>query len=132
MPSRHGIIDARSPRGRSVPVQARVVGANDQPVLQSNVSSIAYVATDVSSGQTVASGTLTVSAVVFDTLRTDCGWHEGTAADPWVDDDNEGYNFRTVLPASITTGPGNRVRVMITLTMTDAAKVVVQVDLRIE
>ncbi len=74
-------------------------GAN---ATQADVSSITWSAFDVTDQDTVhASGTLSVSSVVFDTLQTDGRWTE----------DSTGYNFLHELPATTFTTSGNRYRI---------------------
>ncbi len=75
---------------------------------QSVLSSITWKAWDEQNTGTVhASGTLTVSSVVFDTLQTDGRW---TA-------DSTGYNFRHDITQATFTDPGRYV-IEYTVTMT--------------
>jgi hypothetical protein len=72
---------------------SRVVGNAGVNITQSVITSIAVKVFDVDSDTpdtATYSATLTVSAVVFDTLQTDARWTE----------DATGYNFRHDMPAS--------------------------------
>ncbi len=60
-------------------------------VTQGALSSITWTVRNLGSGLTVASGTLTVSAAIFNTLQlTDAAWVQ----------DAIGYNFKTILPGT--------------------------------
>lgn len=77
-------------------LMARVVGNNGASITQAGISTITYAVYDLHAGtEIVASTSLTVSAVVFDTLQTDARWTEDTT----------GYNFRHDIAANVfTTG----------------------------
>jgi len=89
----------------SVMLRLQVDGSN---ATQSALSSITWKAWNERNVGTVhASGTLTVSSVVFDTLQTDGRW---TA-------DTTGYNFRHDITQATFTDPGRYV-IEYTVTMT--------------
>ncbi len=69
---------------------ARVLGNNGNYITQSAISSITYLVYDITAGAEVATGSLTVSSVVFDSLQTDGRWTE----------DDTGYNFGVAVSAS--------------------------------
>lgn len=72
---------------------ARVLGNAGTPITQASLTSISYKVFDLNAADPTAAtqtGTLTISAVVFDTLQTDPRWT--------VDD--EGFNFAYAAPAS--------------------------------
>lgn len=75
----------------AVVLMARVANATGTNITQASVTGITYKVFDLLDNSQVATGTLTVSAVVFDTLQTPTIW---TA-------DTTGYNFR-VDPAKTT------------------------------
>jgi hypothetical protein len=89
----------------AVMLRLQVDGVN---ATQSVLSAITWKAWDEQNTGTVhASGTLTVSSVVFDTLQTDGRW---TA-------DSTGYNFRHDITQATFTDPGRYV-IEYTVTMT--------------
>lgn len=65
-------------------MMARAVGNNISNLTQSTVSSITYRVSNEVGDVTVDSGSLTASAVIFNTLQTDDRWTF----------DSTGYNFR--------------------------------------
>jgi hypothetical protein len=74
-----------------VAVMACVQGWNGVNIVQSDVSSISYSVTNKNTGvQVIAPTSLTVSAVVFNTLQTPAVWQT----------DATGYNFRHDVPAA--------------------------------
>lgn len=87
--------------GNSFTILAYLTGVDQTAIVQSDLSAAAYVLTQleqgegVSDGTVVASGSLTISAVIFNTLQTDYGWPTRLGA---------GYNFRhTISGANIAT-----------------------------
>jgi len=93
----------------SFSVLARV-DANGTDITQAATSSITYSAWDkADSSTTVASGTLTVSSVVYDTLQTDGRWSA----------DATGYNFKHDIGATVLTSGGKTYRFEYKVTMTD-------------
>lgn len=70
---------------------ARVTGRDAANITQAVVSSISYKVYDLKELPPTekASGTLTVSSVIFDSLQTDSRWTDST-----------GYNFRHEMPAA--------------------------------
>lgn len=82
---------------------ARLVTDANVNVVQADISSIAYSVFDlVTRTADVISGTsLTVSAVIFDTLQTDARWST----------DSTGYNFRWTVPATAFPTGGRSYRV---------------------
>lgn len=74
-------------------LMARATGNSGAAVTQASLSSITYKVFDASSTTpytAIASGTLTIGSVIFDTLQTGAPW---TA-------DSTGYNFLWTAPAS--------------------------------
>lgn len=80
---------------------ARIVGYSATPITQASLSSIDYAIRDLTSATTITTGTLTISAVVYDTLQTDAVW----------DRDDDGYNFRWIVPAANLQNGGHRYRI---------------------
>ena len=95
-------------------LMARMVGNAGAFVTQASLSSITYKLFDLSSATpdtTVASGTVTISGNVYDTVQT-------PALDPRWTRDSIGYNFRYAAPGSWFT-PGDHVfRIEFTFTPT--------------
>ena len=78
----------------SIMARLHVNGAN---AVQSDFSGITYKAWNTNDRETVvASGSLSVATVVFNTLQTDGRWTE----------DATGYNFRHDIAADVFTTPG--------------------------
>jgi hypothetical protein len=74
-----------------VALMARVEGWNGVNIVQSDLSAIQYCVTNKNTGATViASTSLTISSVVFNTLQTPAVWQT----------DATGYNFRHNVPAA--------------------------------
>lgn len=69
---------------------ARIVGLDGDNIVQADVSAIVCTVYDVTASTTIITPTITVSAVVFDTLQTDDRW----------DVDATGFNFAHALPAT--------------------------------
>ncbi len=88
-------------------ILSRITGDAGTELTQSDVSSIAYSVYDMEDRTTAtATGTLTVSAVVYDTLQTDSRW----------DTDATGYNFAWSAPASLFPTGDKIMRVEIAIT----------------
>lgn len=94
---------------------ARLRGQGGQLVTQASISAIAYAITDLTTGVTVATGSLTVSAVLFDTLQQDPIWTRDSASLPGPDG-SWGYNFKTTLAAASIANGGDRYRADVKLT----------------
>lgn len=83
--------------GATIVRMARIVDEEDDPIVQADVSSIAYKVYSLASsgGSTAATqtstGSLTKTEVIYDTLQTTRGWQV----------DRTGYNFRWVIPGSL-------------------------------
>ena len=77
--------------GASPVCMARVVDSDDALVLQAGVASIAYAIVNLRTQLVIATGTLTIANVIFDTLQTGHGWTLAGA----------GYNFRWKMPGSL-------------------------------
>lgn len=84
-------------------LMARVVGNDAAAITQATISTITYTVIDRRDPSTkiVDASSLTVSAVVFDTLQTDDRWST----------DETGYNFRHTVPASVLSGGEKRYRI---------------------
>lgn len=95
-----GVISGRL-TGKSPPVlAARIRGANGSLITQASLSSITYRVWNVTLQESVATGTLTISSVVFDELKqTDPRWRQDGPYNPGPDG-AYGYNFLAILPAA--------------------------------
>lgn len=82
-------------------LMSRVLGNGGAPITQALVSAITYLVYDVTAGAEVTSGSLTISATVFDTLQLDDRWTE----------DEVGYNFGVAVSASWFSAPDHTYRV---------------------
>lgn len=81
---------------------ARVLANDATNAQQADISSITYKVFDIDNSNTeTATGTLTVSDVIFDTLQTDARWSVDTT----------GYNFRHEVPATAFPTGGNRYQI---------------------
>lgn len=70
-------------------------------VTQASLSTITYAVRDLTDGTTDATSTLTISAVIFDSLQqADPTWRLDSAARPGADG-AWGYNFRAALAGSL-------------------------------
>lgn len=81
-------------------LMARVIGNAGTMITQASLSALTYKVFDLNSDAPFTptqSGSLTVSAVVFDTLQTDARWSA----------DSTGYNFGHVIPAAWLTDGGH-------------------------
>lgn len=91
----------------AVTLRDRVVGSDGDAIQQADVSSIAYAVRDITDpSTTVASGSLTVASVVYDTLQTD----------DWTVD-STGYNFMTTLSGTCFPSGDKIYRVEVVFTM---------------
>lgn len=82
-------------------VLAGVAGGGFDLLNQGSVTSLAYTVTNLTTGLAVGSGTLVVSASVFNSLQqTDPRWTQDSAQNPGPDG-LWGYNFATTLAASL-------------------------------
>ena len=94
---------------------ARVVGIDADEITQADVSSIALKVFDEDAADpdtAVSEASLTVSAVVFDTLQTDARWQVDTT----------GYNFRYTIPAAALATGDHTYTVEFVFTMADTTK----------
>lgn len=97
-----GIVFAKS----TFPVLARLVDQDGEPVTQAGVDSISWAAYPEAGGDAEATGTLTPSNVIYDTLQTDAIWTK----------DDIGFNFRHVVASSVFTTAGTwRIEYIVTL-----------------
>lgn len=90
---------------------ARIKGNDGSNITQASLSSIAYTVTDMADASTVISGTLTISAVVFDALQTGARWTV----------DSTGYNFLWAAPATLAPTGGRKYRVELLFTPASGA-----------
>jgi len=72
------------------------IEADGSNAVQADISSITWAIYDADETDATATGTLTVSNVIFDTLQTDGRWSK----------DDTGYNFRHDVAATVLTDPG--------------------------
>lgn len=88
-------------------IMARLVDHDGEPVTVADVSSISWTAFPEAGGDSVASGTLTPSNVIYDELQTPAIWTK----------DRTGFNFRHIVGSSVLTDAGGwRFEYVITLT----------------
>lgn len=91
---------------QTFPIMARVVDHEGEPLTQAGVASISWAAYPAAGGSSVATGTLTPSNVIYDTLQTDAIW----------DRDDIGFNFRHMVGSSVLTTAGTwRIEYVFTL-----------------
>lgn len=93
---------------------ARILGEDAEPIVQSDVSSIALKVYDQENAiAAITEVTPVVSSVIFNSLQTDARWTS----------DATGYNFRYhALPATVPNG-GKIYRMEFVLTMADTSKI---------
>ena len=94
---------------------ARVVGIDADEITQADVSSITLKVFDEDAADpdaAVSTASLTVSAVVFNTLQTDARWQVDTT----------GYNFRYTIPAAALATGDHTYTVEFVFTMADTTK----------
>lgn len=87
---------------------ARIVGYAATPITQASLTSIDYAVYDLTGAESIGTGTLTISATVYDTLQTDAVW----------DKDKDGYNFRWIVPAILLQNGDHRYRIDVRFTPT--------------
>jgi hypothetical protein len=85
-----GMIQARTVSRSGVVLMARIVGQTNADVTQATLDEVAFVVRDIDAGSSGTIQAITIADSVFDTLQTNGGW----------DQDDDGYNFRFVVPAS--------------------------------
>lgn len=101
-------------------LMARIFNHAGTLVTQASVSAIAYKVFDLSAPATAtATGTLTVSSVIFDTLQAGVIWTS----------DSVGYNFRWATPASLFPTGGRTYRVEIVLDMASGEDIPIPFEL---
>jgi hypothetical protein len=90
------------------PVQfiARVIGPTGSALVQADITSISVSIYDTADGSLVATHSLTVSAVIFNTLQNDARWTP----------DNTGYNFLWICSPADLPGGNKTYRVQFTFT----------------
>lgn len=95
-----GIITGAATGASGVTLLARILGNAGIPIVQADISSIAYTVRDLANATTVTSGSLTVSSVVTNALvDNDPRWTVDSAAFPGPDG-RTGYNFVATIAAS--------------------------------
>lgn len=88
------------------PILARLVDQDGEPLLQAGVDTITWAVYPESGGDSEASGSLTPSNVIYDTLQTDTIWTKDTT----------GFNFRHMVASTVLTTAGTwRFEYIITL-----------------
>jgi hypothetical protein len=95
-----GSISGQVAAGSGVTILARLRGQDGSLVTQASLTSIAYSVANLTEGEVVGTGSLTVSTCVYDSLQTDARWTQDTASRPGPDGAT-GYNFAATLPASL-------------------------------
>lgn len=100
-------------------VMARVLGQDGEAITQATIDTIAMTSMDLDDYSSVATASLTVSAVVFDTLQT--------ADDRWTAD-QRGYNFLYAIPATAIPSPGKTYRVGLLFTPSSGQPFALAVD----
>lgn len=86
---------------------ARILGQSGSAIVQADVSSIVYSVYDKSdTTAATATGTLTVSDVIYNALQTDSRWGKDTT----------GYNFGWNVPASIFATGNKTYRIEVKIT----------------
>ena len=79
---------------------ARIRGAGGSLLTQASLSTITYSVSNLTSGTTGTSTSLTISSVVFDSLQqNDPRWVFDSAGEPGADG-GYGYNFLATIPAT--------------------------------
>jgi len=86
------IVSAKS----TFPIMARLVDQEGDPVVQAGVSTITWAVYPEGGGSAVATGSLTPSNVIYDTLQTDAIWTV----------DSTGFNFRHMVGNGVLTTAG--------------------------
>jgi hypothetical protein len=86
----NGVVEAKTVAKSGVVLMGRILGADGSAVTQASLIAVSYKVTDLTTGDEGETQSLTVSAVIFDTLQTGSGWNE----------DSTGFSFRAVIPAS--------------------------------
>jgi len=81
-------------------IMARIEGWDGALITQATLTTITYYVYDLETKEQVATDTLTIASVVYDTAQTDSGW-------PYSD----GFNFATILPATCFPNGGRDYRV---------------------
>ena len=102
-------------QGAPTPLIARIRSVNGSYLTQASLTAITYAVFNASGNSpstVVASGTLTISSVVYDALQTDARWTV----------DSLGYNFLAVIPGTAFPLGGTLYRVEITFTDTSSQK----------
>lgn len=112
--------------GSGATLMARLCGQSGQYVTAESIASIAWQASNLTTGQVAGSGTLTPASVLFDALQqNDPRWTVDSAQQPGSDG-TFGYNFLATLPAStfassplgvaLTPGPVSRYQIDVLFT----------------
>lgn len=117
--------DARVPTATDTALMARIAARGTSTLItQASLSTIAYVLKDLTAGTTITSGSLTVSAVVFDSLQQlDPAWTRDDASTP-TPDGVWGYNFRQVVAAANISSQDHHYESRVTFTFTDGTVLV--------
>lgn len=130
--SRSVITGAAVPGQSGVTLLARVRGSDGRLITQASLSSIAYTVSDLTNGESLGTGTFTISSTVYDSLQQgDPRWSADSAARPGADG-SHGYNFAGELPASlfalttlaepgVLTGPADPIQVQADVAFTPAS-----------
>lgn len=98
-------------------LEARDSSYNSTPIVQADVSAITYSVVDLSenSREVIASSSLTVANVIFDTLQTGEIWTEDSTGFNFAHDlgaaalDKAGHLFKVAYVCTLTAGAGSEV-----------------------
>lgn len=104
-----------------IAIMARIRGSDGNLITQASLLAIAYSVYDIDAAASLVSSTaLTISSVVYDSLQqTDQIWTKDALGRPGTDQEH-GYNFKAILPASSVpvASSGNRIQIDVAFTPT--------------
>ena len=89
------------PGGTGVTVLARLRGADGQLVTQASLASVTYSVADLTSGEVLGTGTVTISSAVYDDLQQGDPRWTADGVNAVGDDGEHGFNFAAT-PVALT------------------------------